>query len=73
MCTIFVTECKNVPCICILLTYLKSQTEGNELESFASNALEYRMCKYKVALNNCKYNNKHCNNDAVISDCSKFT
>jgi hypothetical protein len=38
-----------------------------------SNALEYKMWKYKVALNNCKHNNKHCNCDAVISDCNKFT
>lgn len=38
-----------------------------------SNALEYKMWKYKVALNNCKYNNKHCNSNAVILDCSKFS
>lgn len=38
-----------------------------------SNVLECKMWKYKVALNNYQYNNKYCNHDAVISDCSKFT
>ena len=37
-----------------------------------SNVLDHKMWKYKVALSNYKYNNKHCNSDSVISDCSKF-